>query len=56
VVAGTSDPELLDAVAEGIRVEVQDSRRALWSLNNAASLLKDSEDVTALHVLQSGEP
>ena len=56
MVAGTPDPQLLDAMTESVRVEVQDSRCTLWSLNDTASLMKCGEDVTALYLLQSEEP
>lgn len=52
-VAGFFDPELIHAVSKRVRMEVQDLRRALRTVNHSVRLFQSGEDVASLHLLQS---
>ena len=51
-VARTRDSVLLHPMAKRVGVKIQDLSCALWSLNDAASPLKGSKDVTTLYLVQ----
>jgi hypothetical protein len=54
-VAGAPDAELVHPVTKRVGMEIQDSRRTLWPLNNSARLLKGGEDMASFHFFQGGE-
>ena len=50
-VAGTPDPKLIHPMSKSVWVEIQDSRCALWPLNDSSGLLKGGNDMTSLQLL-----
>ena len=52
-VARSLDAEFLYAVAKRVRMEVQNLRRTLWTINDPAGMLQRGEDVVSLHLIQS---
>ena len=52
LVAGALDAELRHPVAKGVRVEIQDRRRALRTLHHPTTLLEGSEDMISLYLFQ----
>ena len=50
------DGELIHPVAQGVGMEIQDSRRTLRPINHSACLLKSGPYMASLNLFQGGKP
>ena len=55
IVAPSVNAQLTHSAAECVRVEIQNSCRALWSVNHSRSSIQSGEDMIAFHLLKTWE-
>jgi len=55
VVAGTLNPQFPHPVTKGVGMQIENSSRTSWSLNDSTCLTEGGQDMVSLHFLQSEE-